>query len=292
MSKVWQNAPHGSGELLTLLAIADFSDDNGIAWPSVLTLAIKTRLSTRQVNRCILELKLTGWLSIYQIGGGRFKSNCYKINDPPLPLVNPDKMSEFPQGPDNQETLTSATETLTSATGNSDMGVRGNKVMNHHRTVKESSSSENDDDNIPSKSENLFHLRLIETYEINVGPAADFIHSQVDEFIHKFRESHNGSDPPPDWGIDAVIEAVKSNAKHWRYIEACLKDWSKNGRTGASKGGSEAAESGGTGTPGKQDRERKKDSSSKDERQRLALERDGGYRGLIDRFARPSPEDT
>ena len=74
MSQVWQNAPHSGGELLTLLAIADFADDAGVAWPSVAVIAKKTRLSPRQVNRVIVELKNTGWLTVVH-GSGRHKSN-------------------------------------------------------------------------------------------------------------------------------------------------------------------------------------------------------------------------
>lgn len=83
MNAVWAYADCKSSELLVLLALADFSDDNGEnAYPSMATLAKKARLSDKQVRRVVqtlVELKL---LEIVEEGGwkhGRNRSNSYRI---------------------------------------------------------------------------------------------------------------------------------------------------------------------------------------------------------------------
>ena len=57
MTWVWQSSPEKGSALLLLLAIADFADDRGLAYPAVATLASKIRMSPR--NTRILLDKLT-----------------------------------------------------------------------------------------------------------------------------------------------------------------------------------------------------------------------------------------
>lgn len=45
MSKVWECSQHSGSNLLMLLAVADFSDDDGMAFPAVEKLAKKCRMS-------------------------------------------------------------------------------------------------------------------------------------------------------------------------------------------------------------------------------------------------------
>jgi hypothetical protein len=53
MTQVWERSQHKGSELLLMLAIADNANDQGLAYPSAKTLAKKTRLSNRQVQRLI-----------------------------------------------------------------------------------------------------------------------------------------------------------------------------------------------------------------------------------------------
>ena len=80
MSWVWEHSAAEGIELLVLLAIADHaSDDGSDAWPSVETLAKKTRVSPRTVQRAVRSLEARGELSV-KIGGGRGGSNGYTVN--------------------------------------------------------------------------------------------------------------------------------------------------------------------------------------------------------------------
>lgn len=56
MSDVWTNAPVKGGELVILLALADFADDDGACFPAVPTLARKARMTDRNVQRCLTSL--------------------------------------------------------------------------------------------------------------------------------------------------------------------------------------------------------------------------------------------
>jgi hypothetical protein len=67
-----------SGPLLVLLAVADYINKEGIAWPSVSTLARKVRMSKRNVQRWLHELEKAGELEIDK-NQGRRGSNIYRI---------------------------------------------------------------------------------------------------------------------------------------------------------------------------------------------------------------------
>ncbi|SDP98498.1 helix-turn-helix domain-containing protein [Lentzea jiangxiensis] len=76
---VWEYAPAAGNELLLLLAIADQANDLGAeAWPSIDTLARRTRLNPRTVQRLLRKLVSAGLLCI-EPGGGR-RSNTYRID--------------------------------------------------------------------------------------------------------------------------------------------------------------------------------------------------------------------
>jgi hypothetical protein len=64
MSNVWADSQQKEGALLVLLAIADFADDDGRAYPSVIALAKKSRLSERQVIRVVRKLEEDGELRV------------------------------------------------------------------------------------------------------------------------------------------------------------------------------------------------------------------------------------
>lgn len=79
MSWVWENSVAEGIDRLVLLAIADAaSDDGGNAWPSAATLAAKTRVHVRTVQRSIQRLADMGELSI-RANAGRNGVNVYCV---------------------------------------------------------------------------------------------------------------------------------------------------------------------------------------------------------------------
>jgi hypothetical protein len=78
MDRVWRNSRQAGGKLLLLLAIADFSNDNGMAYPGIDTLAEKTRQSRRTIQRQLTELEDDRELAI-EPGTGRSNTNTYWV---------------------------------------------------------------------------------------------------------------------------------------------------------------------------------------------------------------------
>lgn len=64
MSAVWDYYPRGGSELLTLLALSDWSDDQGRCFPGISAIATKTRLSRSQAQRVVHRLIDEGVVSV------------------------------------------------------------------------------------------------------------------------------------------------------------------------------------------------------------------------------------
>lgn len=64
MNRVWKQSKQKGAQLLLLLAIADCADEDGYAWPQILPLAKKTRMSERHVRRMIDEISESGEILI------------------------------------------------------------------------------------------------------------------------------------------------------------------------------------------------------------------------------------
>ncbi len=78
MTRVWEHSRASHGNLLVLLAIADFADDRGRAYPSVPTLERKSRLSERGVQNALKALVALGELRIVP-GAGPNGTNLYTV---------------------------------------------------------------------------------------------------------------------------------------------------------------------------------------------------------------------
>lgn len=63
-SKVWDHSRHSGSALLVLLAIADFADDEGMAFPGLTTLAKKARTTVRNLHKVLEKLVESGELVI------------------------------------------------------------------------------------------------------------------------------------------------------------------------------------------------------------------------------------
>lgn len=80
MNLVWDHYPEGGNEMLLLLALADHANDAGDRiYPSVETMAAKTRLSERTVQYLLRRIEERGWLEMVERGGGRGHAARYRI---------------------------------------------------------------------------------------------------------------------------------------------------------------------------------------------------------------------
>lgn len=80
--RVWKGSAHAGSELLLLLAIADFADNDGWAYPSVSTLAAMCRTTSRYAIKLLEALTRSGELEVGKNQGpmGRGgRTNLYRI---------------------------------------------------------------------------------------------------------------------------------------------------------------------------------------------------------------------
>ncbi len=75
---VWKHSRQKSGTLLVLLALADYTNSEGIAWPAISTLARKVRTSNRNVQRSVRVAEKAGEIEVLR-NKGRNGSNIYRI---------------------------------------------------------------------------------------------------------------------------------------------------------------------------------------------------------------------
>ena len=82
MSRVWDHYPGKGSDLLAMLALADWSDDDGRCYPSVAALARKIRLQERQAQRSLRDLIEQGFLSVTgnENGGAPGMTRRYRVN--------------------------------------------------------------------------------------------------------------------------------------------------------------------------------------------------------------------
>ena len=78
MARVWEHSQHSGTHLLMMLAIADFADDDGRAYPSVNTLAKKCRMKPRNANVILAALRASGELKVMANQGPK-AVNVYRI---------------------------------------------------------------------------------------------------------------------------------------------------------------------------------------------------------------------
>ncbi len=75
---VWKHSKQSGTALLAMLALADFSDEDGRSYPSVNTLAIKTRVQPRNMQYLLKKLAYAGEIKISP-EGSKFGTNLYEI---------------------------------------------------------------------------------------------------------------------------------------------------------------------------------------------------------------------
>lgn len=94
MSQVWSDQTiNTQGELLVLLALADFSNENGISWPSIETLATKSKYSLRGIQGVIKKLILGGKIRVDKGGGPPGSTNVYYILNTPANFAIPPQIT-------------------------------------------------------------------------------------------------------------------------------------------------------------------------------------------------------
>jgi len=77
-SKIWRHLPYEGTALIVMLALGDFADDDGNAFPHFAKLAQKARCSTKTVQRTIAKAEQDGYV-IVDRSRGRESKTFYRI---------------------------------------------------------------------------------------------------------------------------------------------------------------------------------------------------------------------
>ncbi len=77
-AEIWKRSKEKGSALLLLLGIADFADDDGVAFPAVKTLADKIRMSERNTRYMLKRLQKSGELTI-ETGAGPRGCNLFRV---------------------------------------------------------------------------------------------------------------------------------------------------------------------------------------------------------------------
>jgi hypothetical protein len=97
MNLIWEVAPYRGNTLLTFLALGDWSNDEGVCWPRIETLAKKSRQSVRSAQYALDELQKDGMVAVV-VNPGRGHQNEFQINAQKLhQLRNDEKVQSAPQ---------------------------------------------------------------------------------------------------------------------------------------------------------------------------------------------------
>ena len=131
MAKVWAYSQRKDGELLVMLALADFANDAGESWPSLEVLAQKARLTKRQVCKVLDKLQAAGEIRRERSTGGRNRRTRYFIN------LNSRENSE-------QKTVLKKHCNKNSVFGDTKTVSYSSHALNRHRTVNKIESTESD----------------------------------------------------------------------------------------------------------------------------------------------------
>lgn len=226
MTQVWAHSQQKGSALLLLLAIADFADDDGEAWPGIPTLAKKIRMSERQTVRLRQRLYESGELELVAEGGGRGNTDLVRV------IVNPDKLSQddavkgdtlseqrVTSCPANHDNLS---ERVTDCSEKGDILVRkGDIAMSPDPSIEPScdpSIEPNDDDDAgPREGE-----YVLAAWEANIGPInSPILHGALQELIN------DCGSPAVMHGIAAAVEAGAAN---FRYVAACARNQAAGNR--------------------------------------------------------------
>ena len=76
---IWEIAPYRGNTLLAFLALGDWSDDDGVCWPKMPSLARKSRQSLRSAQYAIEQMCVDGFVAVH-VNPGRGNENEFQIN--------------------------------------------------------------------------------------------------------------------------------------------------------------------------------------------------------------------
>jgi DnaD/phage-associated family protein len=239
------NVTKASTVTLVLLALAYHANDNGEgAYPSLTTMACKTKMTRQGIIKTFDALKYNGIITFERVS--KLRTNSYKINteafpgtsnesqpDLPVPVnpvdqdsqpdlpapVNPVDQDSQPRLPVPVNPVDQGSQSHLPPVNPVDQGsqprlpVPVNPVdLNRPLTVLKPNNDEEEEERAK---------KLRELYFANFGTVPPLLLETFRKAARRFTNS--------DWYEPAFQIAVGNGARSWRYVETILEDWLVNG---------------------------------------------------------------
>jgi DnaD/phage-associated family protein len=256
MQKVWSNDKHSGSDLVVMLFLADKSDDNGISWHGIDSIAKHARITKRSAIRSIEKLEATGDVYVER-SKGRAHTNVYVITIgrtvPELSGILANKFnyamsqavkiaSETLKKGDISGINSDAHVTFTEDIKGDIFDIKGDahvikgdifgkekvtptspKTSYKPKETKGTTTSGFNFENEKQAENEIDEAwqKVVNAYESNIGVftamSSEIVRSAVDDYGSIFV-------------VDAIKAAVLQNVRKWSYVDGILKRWKANGR--------------------------------------------------------------
>lgn len=190
MTSVWDSADLNGSDLLVLLALADWSNEEGMSWYSIRKIAQRARVSVRQAQRILTELEEKGYINRDERlrENGSHTSNIYQI--------------VFKGGGDTYDTTPGDTHDTTP----------GDIAMSPPEPSLRTNKEE--------PKVYVFKSNICALYLTYIGKITPLMQETLIRADQEYQ---------PDWFAKA-FEIMKGNGKKsWVYAEGILKNWKESG---------------------------------------------------------------
>lgn len=199
MTAVWDDKTTKGSERLVLLALADSANDEGFCWPSLETIAKKCNINRRFVIRLIEQLEEKGLIERERrTKDGLYTSNMYRV------IVH--KVVNISTPPAGNNRTPPSEPPFTGVVNPESL----KPPVNPNRTIKNQ-----------QEEERRAQLATVsKAYEKEIGGLTSMITDTLTAALEDY---------PVDWIVAAFGEAALNNARNWKYAEAILKRWKRDG---------------------------------------------------------------
>ena len=175
MNAVFERYPVGGGEMLLALALADHASDDGTrVFPSIRSLAVKTRQSERSVQYQLRKMEESEWLVLVNAGnGGRGQNREYRISLDWIkgadiaPLISAEKGADIAPFEGAERVQSTTVKGATDDTKGATSGSKGCRPLHPHITVINSQEPSDNSDGVPAQA--------LDTADIAADVLEDFL---------------------------------------------------------------------------------------------------------------------
>ena len=175
MNVVFERYPVGGGEMLLALALADHASDDGTrVFPSIRSLAVKTRQSERSVQYQLRKMEESEWLVLVNAGnGGRGQNREYRISLDWIkgadiaPLISAEKGADIAPFEGAERVQSTTVKGATDDTKGATSGSKGCRPLHPHITVINSQEPSDNSDGVPAQA--------LDTADIAADVLEDFL---------------------------------------------------------------------------------------------------------------------